>query len=206
MWVQDAFGGSIFLSGMAFLVGTTSIPMGQTTLNVPCDAKDLFAVNPDGTLSMRGSSTVLDSKRPKVFYPPFRIIKMCVWIKGDYKIFGIIPWSFTSDIFQWPAVHGADQWLEGQVTQETPDEMQAEYVNNFVPGALKCSESVRYPYALVEGPGPMRFVLPAPDPITAIRWWIIRMRHPEWLNARAPIDPNCPPPRVCNRHPALPAP
>ncbi len=206
IWAQDSVGGTILIRDAAFTAGAGTVPVGGAPLNLPCNARDLLTANRDGSFSMHGSSTVLESRTKKVFYPPLKIVKMCLWIGGYYKIFGILPWSFTSIIFQWPAVEGSNQWLEGEVASETPDEMQAEYVNNFVPGALKCSDSVRYPYSLVEGPGPMRLVLPAPDPITAIRWWIIRMRHPEWLDARAPIDPNCPPPRVCNRHPAPPAP
>jgi hypothetical protein len=52
--------------------------------------------------------------------PPAVIEKMCVWITADYDIFGFWTHHFSSVMFQWPAMAGQNQWLEGPVYRPPP--------------------------------------------------------------------------------------
>jgi hypothetical protein len=59
------------------------------------------------------------------FHPPFRIVKMCVQINGEYNIFGVISHRFTTVMFQWPEEPNINQWSEGRVI---PDDDNAKWI------------------------------------------------------------------------------
>jgi hypothetical protein len=80
---------------------------------------------------------------------------MCIWIGGDYEVAGLIPWRFRSAIFQWPAALGSKQWIEGPIARPPPKDEQ---IPGFFPDALQCSNSIHYPYGLVDGPGRMQLI------------------------------------------------
>jgi hypothetical protein len=90
---------------------------GLNRTAVTCDASDLLEPRADGTLSLFGSSSrlgVYGSDQLILWKPPFHILKMCVWIGGEYR-WASRKWSFTSQIFQWPASLSSLQWIEGPV-------------------------------------------------------------------------------------------
>ncbi len=148
VWAEDAKGQPVVIRDTAFKEGVYSI--GSDPKNYPCKALDLLKIKADGSLSLGGSSTVLESKPPKFFQEPWHIKKMCVWIRGDYKFLGIIPWSFTSVIFQWPAEPTIDQWIEGTIIRKPPKDEQ---IPGWFPDALQCSPAVRFPYGMTVDSG-----------------------------------------------------
>ena len=145
VYAEDSIGQKVIFRDEAFISGIYSVTAGGPPLNYPCNAEDLLQVRADGTLSMYGSSTIDQSKLR--FHPPWHVLKMCVWIGGEYKIMGRFPWRFTSILFQWPAAPNLPQWIEGPIAHEP------ERIPGLVPDALQCSETVRYPYTLTTGPG-----------------------------------------------------
>ncbi len=104
---QDAKGQRVVIKDVAFLSGVTSLFVGKEPIPYHCNAADVLRIRPDGSLSVYGSSTILKSSGPQIYEPPWTIIKMCVWVGGEYKVAHILPWSFTSTIFQWPAMPGS---------------------------------------------------------------------------------------------------
>jgi hypothetical protein len=125
---------------LAFVNDTLSIDPGQT-VNYECDASHFIKVNNDGSWEIRG----IKLQGPFWVYPPLDFRKMCLWIRGDYKLFGFIPWGFTSIMFQWPSGPGVYQWTEGplhntgQITQdEWLDRRQKD--NNLPPSVVRCSD------------------------------------------------------------------
>jgi len=142
-WVfyKDARGSKGVFSAIAFVNGNFSIAARQT-INYQCDASQLVKVNQDGSLMLRNMPFP-----PQSLYAPLEVIKMCLWIQVDYKIAGLIPRKFTSDIFQWPAVANVQQWLEGPVHRE--DQItQDEYIpqrQTLPPDVVTCSSQAHKP-------------------------------------------------------------
>ena len=142
LFVKDANRHTFTSIHTAFSNGTYSFPAGGQPATFRCDASELIKIEPNGSVSFRGMSLEL----PIPLSPPWQIEKMCVWIGGDYKIAGRIPWQFTSIIFQWPASPGAPQWIEGPTLPKgAPTEF--EQIGGR-PEAMNCSPSVDYPYML----------------------------------------------------------
>lgn len=108
VYLTDHLGHAANFAQMAFVNQTISIGRGQT-VNYGCDPSEAIKVHPDGTWSFG----VFPGVPPIQLWPPIDFQKMCVWIRGDYTLFGIIPWSFTSAVFEWPSAPGVPQWLEG---------------------------------------------------------------------------------------------
>ena len=156
VWAADAQGQQVVIRDVAFKEGVYSVPARSDPINYPCDASDLLKVRADGTMSLHGSSTTLQTARPTVFVPPWRILKMCIWIGGEYKFWWYIPLSFTTMIYQWPAAPNVHQWIEGPIVREPPKEEQ---LPGFYRDALQCSASVRFPYALVIDSGNALLIL-----------------------------------------------
>jgi hypothetical protein len=119
-WVyfKDANGSRANFAQIAFTNDVISIEAGQT-INYECDASHLIKAYPDGSWELRGVSGP-----GNLIYPPLDFRRMCLWMRGDYKIANLIPWSFTSAMFQWPSGPGVYQWTEGplhtagQITQD----------------------------------------------------------------------------------------
>lgn len=148
VWGEDAKGQQILIRDMAFKEGVYSI--SSDPINYPCKAVDLLKIRPDGSLSLYGSSTELQSSPPKKYQEPWRIKKMCVWIRGDYKFANLIPVNFTSVIFQWPAEPTIHHWIEGPIARQPPKEEQ---LPGAFPDALQCSPTVRFPYGMTVDSG-----------------------------------------------------
>ena len=103
-----------------FQLGTVDIP-DNGPLNYKCDASDYVRIQADGAVLMGFQGGQGMKTDPGAFKPPLKILKMCLIISGKYKLFGI-PFSFRSRMFQWPAIPGANQWIEGPVTPDLPNE------------------------------------------------------------------------------------
>lgn len=183
VWFEDALGQSAQIRDVAFVTGTYSIPVSY-----PCNASALLQVRPDRTLTLGGSDTVFayQDGTPIKWYPPFKIIKACVWVGGVYWIGGLIPWSFYSEIDQWPRSPTNHSWIEGPVAPPlvgqnpfgdlpwpqhsfglgTPIAIDRYPLLN----ALNCNQTIRYPLGLVSGIGRIIFV-PSPRLSWADQIW-----------------------------------
>ncbi len=141
---EDARGKRGGVEAVAFYTGVISIG-GNSTINYPCDASSLVQVKPDGTFNLR--DTLSSNNAP--FQPPLKIVKMCIWVGGDYTI-GPKLESFTSILFKWPASQTNKQWVEGPtaIDQDRPKRMPS---NNF--DDLECRDSVSGPYVYIKGFG-----------------------------------------------------
>lgn len=158
---HDAKNQTVIIRDAAFLNGTASINAGYE-ISYRCNAADLQKIRSDGSLSLYSSGTILYNRRNILYQAPWIIDKMCVWVGGEYRVSNILPWSFTSQIFEWPAEPGSHQWQEGRVTGKEYPEAEIERREGLIPGALQCSEAVQSMYMLVNGTGPALLVLP-PD-------------------------------------------
>jgi hypothetical protein len=135
------------------------ISVGRNSINnYPCSAKSYINGKLDGSLTIgfpNGAGQSM-STPPGPFHEPLTIIKMCIWISGSYKVWGFYPVKFKSKMFQWPAVPGQRQWIEGAVTPDLPNEawipngsrvgavwalrpMMTSDKKNYLPGALQCT-------------------------------------------------------------------
>jgi len=117
VYAEDAAGQTVAITGAAFVTGVAPSISPNETAIYTCDASDLLEPRPDGTLSLFGYSTklaVYGSDQPILWKPPFHVLKMCVWIGGEYR-WAWRKWSLTSQIFQWPASPSSLQWIEGPV-------------------------------------------------------------------------------------------
>jgi hypothetical protein len=140
---QDAaerWGGA---DSIAFYTGIVSIP-GRGTINYPCDASSLIQIK-DGTFSLRDTL----STKNMLIQPPTKVVKMCIWVGGDYRI-GPKAISFTSILFKWPASQADKQWIEGP-TMTDQDRPKPRPSNNF--DDLECRGAVTGPYMYIKGYG-----------------------------------------------------
>jgi hypothetical protein len=178
VYAEDSAGQTVVITDAAFVSGFgPSISPGDSIVYT-CNASDLLQPRANGTLSLFGSSTklaVYGSDQPIIWHPPFRILKMCVWIGGEYRWAGR-NWQFTSKIFQWPASPNSLQWIEGPIayagrdadpfsglkkpTRAFGSRKITDDQGNLRPDAFQCSPAVRFPYALVTGPGSAMLVMP----------------------------------------------
>jgi hypothetical protein len=179
VYAEDAAGQTVVITGAAFVTGVAPSISPNETVNYTCDASDLLEPRADGTLSLFGSSSRLSvdgSDQPILWKPPFRILKMCVWIGGEYR-WASRKWSFTSQIFQWPASLSSLQWIEGPVAyagrEADPFGGLKKPIRQFGmrditdaqgqlrQGAFQCRPKPQLPYALVVRPGePAILVMP----------------------------------------------
>jgi hypothetical protein len=146
LW-EDAAGRRGGAAGIAFYTGIVSIP-GNSTINYPCDATSLIQVKADGTFSLRDALAT----KAVIFTPPMNVLKMCIWVGGDYKV-GPKSESFTSILFKWPASQANKQWIEGPIAadQDRPNPKPNPLDNN--PDDLECANAVSGPYAYIKGYG-----------------------------------------------------
>jgi hypothetical protein len=152
VYAKDATGTNLVITDAAFANGNYSTAPRET-VNFPCDASKLLQVKEDGSLSLVGSSTVLENKSAHFWEKPFQILKMCVWVGAEYKVVGVTR-NFRSKIFMWPVAQGHPQWIEGPLV---PPPAAAGAPSNS-PDALRCSREVQLPYAFVDGPGQAKLV------------------------------------------------
>lgn len=178
VYAQDSLGQTVTFTGAAFVTGLgPTIKAGDSALYT-CNASDLLQPRADGSLSLFGSSTKLamyGSVYPILWKPPFRILKMCVWIGAEYRVWKWRSWPFTSKIFQWPATPTRLQWIEGPIaysgregdpfaelkkpTRAFGTRQILDQSGNLRSDAFQCSPTVRYPYSLTTGPGPAILVV-----------------------------------------------
>jgi hypothetical protein len=143
--LEDADGHKLGADSIAFFTGLFSIPANAAPINYPCDASGLVQVTPNGGITFRGAL----SSPAGPFRAPLKILKMCIWIGGDYKI-GPTNWSFTTNIFKWPAAQGVTQWIEGPTAV---DQTGRQPIPNSDIDKLECRPSVSGPYVYIKGPG-----------------------------------------------------
>jgi uncharacterized protein (TIGR02231 family) len=79
----------------AFVNGVYSIKTSQI-INYQCDASQLIKIDSNGNWSIRALSLGMPPGTSLV--APLKINEMCIWIRAEYKIAGLIPRSFTSAI------------------------------------------------------------------------------------------------------------
>jgi hypothetical protein len=153
VYAKDTTGADLLVTDAAFANGAYSLGPRET-VNFPCDASRLLQVKNDGSLSLFGSSTVLQNNSGHLWETPFQILKMCVWVGAVYKIAGVAR-NFRSKIFMWPAAQGHPQWIEGGLVPAPPT---VDGPPNRGANALRCSSAVRVPYIFVSGPGRAQLV------------------------------------------------
>jgi hypothetical protein len=185
VYAIDSAGQVVVMRDEAFSSGIYSIP-ANSSLTYPCNAAALLQVRSDGTLSAFGSSTkfVTQEGEPIIWHPPFRILKMCIWIGGDFYLAGFVPRSFKSEIDQWPAAPTLHQWIEGPIAPPLPG--QDAFANlpkpsrafamgtplydgrhQFRSSAFNCNQSLQYPYGLTTGEGQQIVVF---EPMRWYQW------------------------------------
>jgi hypothetical protein len=151
VWAVDSLGHRTQVWDTVFVNGTRSV---ATTATFDCNAADLLKIKADGSLAFRNSASKLQSRSRVAYQAPWRTIKMCIWVGGEYKFMGFWPVEFTSHMFQWPAKAGSHQWREGPFIGDRPiEEIEEEKWSGLVPGSLACPDERTYPYMLVEGAG-----------------------------------------------------
>lgn len=120
LYFTDAGGHTGLLRDAMFNVGSLSISRGAMA-NLPCDAATFVKIRPDGSLMLGYPGGQHMTTAPGGFRPPLTILKMCLWINGNYRLFGFrLP--FTSLMFQWPAEPNQKQWIEGPIAFDTDQE------------------------------------------------------------------------------------
>jgi hypothetical protein len=147
----DARRAKMNLMQLAFVNDVISIAPGQT-VNYTCDASELISAEPDGSWKLRTMTG------PFWLFPPLDFKKMCIWIKGDYKV-GLLPWTFTSEIFEWPSAPDVPQWLEGPTYREhamTPREWLPER-GRLPPDVVTCAPTPGVPAIIFNGDGTALF-------------------------------------------------
>lgn len=142
------------LRDAVFSTGTISIPHNKL-IQYHCDASRFVHLQSDGSLVIGFPSGQSMKTPPAAFRPPFTIVKMCVWVSGDYKIFGVVPHHFTAGMFQWPVEPNIHQWVEGTIASDDDNDKWipegsklrgawglrtiVDKDRKFVPGALRCT-------------------------------------------------------------------
>jgi hypothetical protein len=104
--------------------------------NYACSASQYIRVNDRGFLEIGFEHNTRIENRQFVLHKPLTLLKMCVWISGFYNVFGFRR-PFHSSIFQWPVMPGQNQWIEGPITPDLPNEAWT-FGERFSPGALEC--------------------------------------------------------------------
>jgi hypothetical protein len=155
VYFMDEDGRTGLLRDALFNPGPISIGRNDTT-NYPCSAESYIENRSDGSLGIgfpSGGSFM--TTPPGGFRGKLTILKMCIVISGDYQVFGR-KFSFTSKMFQWPALPGQRQWIEGTVIPDPPNEkwippnsrigavwalrqLMTPDKKSYLPGALQCT-------------------------------------------------------------------
>jgi hypothetical protein len=121
LYFMDADRKTGILRDMTFAAtGAPSIKRNKL-VNYPCDASRFVQIRPDGSLIMGFPSGQSMTTKPFAFRPPLTIVKMCLWISGQYRLFGTTI-HFATTMFQWPAAPGQRQWIEGPISGDDANE------------------------------------------------------------------------------------
>jgi hypothetical protein len=174
VYAEDVVGQKVIIRDEAFVTGTQNVT--NEGISYQCDASDLLRVRTDGSLSAYGAYPVFETKA--IFRPPFHVLKMCVWIGGEYTVAHIVSWHFRSDIWQWPAMPTLHQWVKRPVApgahiDDGPYPKLEEISGGFALrglvidrnghrelrfDAVRCSDAVQSPYGLTLGLGQQKLV------------------------------------------------
>jgi hypothetical protein len=129
----------------------------HSTNNFPCTATDYVRLRDDNSILIGFLNGSALATGPTAYRGPLTVIKMCLWISGNYTSLGI-KHVFSSKMFQWPAAPGQNQWIEGPITPDLPNEAWIPYGSKmgsvwalrqllilpwrdkFQDGALQCSQ------------------------------------------------------------------
>jgi hypothetical protein len=119
------------------------ISIGRASVNnYPCSASEYIRVNDNGLLEIGFENNVSIERREPILQRPLTILKMCMWISGFYNVLGFER-HFSSKIFQWPAAPGQNQWIEGPITPDLPNEAwipRSGFPTPYRPGELQCTQ------------------------------------------------------------------
>jgi hypothetical protein len=113
LYFMDADNHTALVRDVKFNTGAFDVPPGPP-INYPCDAAKYIRILSDGSMVIGFPYGQLMKTGPDAFHPPLTILKMCLWISGHYRVFGIAA-PFTSKMFQWPAEPNQRQWIEGRI-------------------------------------------------------------------------------------------
>jgi hypothetical protein len=123
--------------------------------NYPCTASDYVRIQADGSVIIGIVPGQFMTTKPGAFRAPLTVLKMCMWMRGSYTTPGLWTTNFRSNMFQWPAAPGQQQWIEGPITPDLPNDawipkdskigavwafrgMMTSDKQTFAPGALQC--------------------------------------------------------------------
>jgi hypothetical protein len=123
--------------------------------NYTCDASNFIRLTDDYSVLIGFPGGQFMKTNPSNFRPPLTIIKMCLYLRGNYHL-GPKGENFVSSMFQWPAAPGLKQWIEGPIANDLPSEawvpsnsrigavwalrgMMSPW-KEFLPGALRCTK------------------------------------------------------------------
>jgi hypothetical protein len=135
VYFVDANGNTVLVRGVR--LDPPPISIGRASVNnYACSASQYIRINDRGFLEIGFEHNTRIENRQIVYRKPVTILKMCVWISGFYNVLGLNR-PFHSKIFQWPATPGQNQWVEGPITPDLPNEAWT-FGERYVPGALQC--------------------------------------------------------------------
>jgi len=161
VYARDAAGKTILVRDMAFVMGVASLAPGEQK-TFTCDLSPLLQLRDDHTLSPP-PPLVAPVDLPIHWRPPFEIVKICVWVRGEYKAFGLLPWRSTTPTFQWPMRPDLHRWVEDPASLAaspnpladlaTPDASLS--LATTAAGTVPCGAELRpgATFALVTAPG-----------------------------------------------------
>jgi hypothetical protein len=176
IWAEDSIGQRVAIRNTSLVAGAFDIPAGGLPINVPCDGSRLFQTRANGSLTLGGTDTMFVHRFPSgifqqvAYFPPWHLLKTCVFIQVSYSAAGGVVRQVTSPVFQWPSVPGGHQWAEGPIVPNAmlpdPGDPGAFYsLGSLAPGPLRCSAEPLQYYGLILPSGQIQLFPTPPPPV-----------------------------------------
>ena len=131
----DSTGTPIILKGLMLEPPRINIDR-EGINNYACSAFQYIRVNKKGFLEIGFEHNTRIENRVWNIHPPITLRNMCVRIEGYYNFLGFRR-LFYSKTFQWPAFPGQNQWIEGPVTPDLPNESSS-FGETLPPAMIHC--------------------------------------------------------------------
>jgi hypothetical protein len=129
------------------VLDTPPISIGRASVNnYACSASQYIRVNDRGFLEIGFEHNTRIENRRFVLHRALTLLKMCVWISGFYNVLGFGR-PFYSKMFQWPVMPGQNQWIEGPIIPDLPNEAWT-FGERFAPGARNAPDTNSNPVSL----------------------------------------------------------